>query len=215
MTDGIKETGEDGAAVEAENEPEPVTGPATARADAPSADTRDTAETDVDADSGQAASSSRGSADGKQALDTEGEIAADYLEELLDVADLDGDIDTYVENDRAQVSVITESNRLIGEDGEVLDALQELTRLAVTSETGERSRLMLDVGGYRESRRQKLTELATDVVDEVKTSGESVRLDPMNPFERKIVHDAVAAAGLVSESDGVEPDRRVVVRPSE
>ncbi len=152
--------------------------------------------------------------DSDQLLETEGEVAADYLEELLDVADLDGDIDTYVENQRAQVSVITESKQLIGNDGEVLEALQELTRLAVTNQTGERSRLMLDVGGFRQDRRRKLTELATDVIDEVKTSGESVRLDPMNSFERKIVHDAVAAAGLTSRSDGAEPERRVVVHPS-
>lgn len=157
---------------------------------------------------------SGGSATGSdKPLETEGEVAADYLEELLDVADLDGDIDTYVENDRAQVSVITNSTQLIGDDGEVLEALQELTRLAVASETGERSRLMLDVGGYRENRRRKLTELAADVIEEVRTSGEPVRLDPMNPFERKLVHDAVAEAGLTSESDGMEPERRVVVHP--
>lgn len=147
-------------------------------------------------------------------LDIEGEIAADYLEELLDVADMDGDIDTYVDNERAQVSVITGSSQLIGSDGEVLEALQELTRLAVTRQTGQRSRLMLDIGGHREDRRRKLAELATDVIHEVKTSGESVRLDPMSPYERKIVHDAVAEAGLSSESDGTEPERRVVVRPS-
>ena len=147
-------------------------------------------------------------------LDFEAEIAADYLEELLDIADLDGDIDTYIEGDRAHVSIISESTVLVGADGEVLDALQELTRLAVMTETGERSRLMLDVAGYREQRRQELMALAADAVGEAKQSHEPVPLAPMNPFERKVVHDAVAAAGLTSESEGEEPDRHVIVLPA-
>ncbi len=147
-------------------------------------------------------------------LDLEAEIAADYLEELLDIADLDGDIDTYIEGDRAHVSVISESNVLAGDKGEVLDALQELTRLAVMTETGERSRLMLDVAGFRERRRKELMALAADAVGEAKQSREPVPLAPMNPFERKVVHDAVAAAGLTSESEGEEPDRHVIVLPA-
>jgi spoIIIJ-associated protein len=147
-------------------------------------------------------------------LDTETEIAADYLEELLDIADLDGDIDTYIEGDRAHVSIVSESNVLVGPDGAVLDALQELTRLAVMTETGERSRLMLDVAGYRERRRKELEALAADAVGEAKESHEPVPLAPMNPFERKVIHDAVAAAGLTSESEGEEPDRHVVVIPA-
>jgi spoIIIJ-associated protein len=146
-------------------------------------------------------------------LETEAEIAADYLEELLDIADLDGDIDTFLEGDRAHVSVVSESEVLVGPDGSVLDALQELARLAVMTETGERSRLMLDVAGYRERRRKELLVLATDAVREVQDSRDRVPLAPMNPFERKIVHDAVAAAGLTSESEGEEPRRRVVVLP--
>jgi spoIIIJ-associated protein len=146
-------------------------------------------------------------------LDAEGEIAADYLEELLDIIDMDGDIDTYTEGDRAHVSVVTESDTLVGKDGEVLDALQELSRLAVLTETGRRSRLMLDIAGYREKRRKELQLLAQDAVNEVRESGEQVRLAPMNPFERKIVHDVVAGAGLTSESEGVEPNRRVVISP--
>jgi spoIIIJ-associated protein len=146
-------------------------------------------------------------------LDLEAEVAADYLEELLDIADLDGDIDTYIEGDRAHVSIISESNVLVGPDGEVLDALQELTRLAVMTETGERSRLMLDVAGYREQRRNELEALAADAVGEATQSQEPVPLAPMNPFERKVIHDAVAAAGLTSESEGEEPDRHVVVIP--
>ena len=147
----------------------------------------------------------------ESALDTESDVAADYLEELLDIVDLDGDIDTYIEGDRAHVSIVTESQVLVGKNGEVLDALQELARLAVLTETGRRSRLILDVAGHRDKRRQELLILAQEALAEVKTTGEPVRLPAMNPFERKIVHDAVAAAGLVSESEGVEPQRRVVI----
>ncbi|REB85202.1 RNA-binding protein [Cutibacterium acnes] len=144
-------------------------------------------------------------------LDEEGDIAADYLEELLDIADLDGDIDTYVESGRAHVSIVTDSQTLVGKDGKVLEALQELSRLAVMTKVGHRSRLMLDIAGYRESRRKDLVVLATEAIQSVKETGEPAHLAPMNPFERKIVHDAVAAAGLVSESEGVEPKRHVVI----
>ncbi|MDU2316406.1 MAG: R3H domain-containing nucleic acid-binding protein [Cutibacterium acnes] len=144
-------------------------------------------------------------------LDEEGDIAADYLEEFLDIADLDGDIDTYVESGRAHVSIVTDSQTLVGKDGKVLEALQELSRLAVMTEVGHRSRLMLDIAGYRESRRKDLVVLATEAIQSVKETGEPAHLAPMNPFERKIVHDAVAAAGLVSESEGVEPKRHVVI----
>jgi len=147
-------------------------------------------------------------------LETEAEVAADYLEELLDIADLDGDIDTFIEGDRAHVSIVSESQVLVGPDGSVLDALQELTRLAVMTETGNRSRLMLDVAGYRDTRRQQLLEVASGAVEQVRSAGERVSLEPMNPFERKIVHDAVASAGLVSESEGEEPRRHVVVLPA-
>jgi len=147
-------------------------------------------------------------------LETEAEIAADYLEELLDIADLDGDIDTYIEGDRAHVSIVSESQVLVGSGGGVLDALQELTRLAVMTETGDRSRLMLDVAGYRDRRRTELLELATQAIEEVRSTSARVPLQPMNPFERKIVHDAVAAASLTSESEGEEPRRHVVVLPA-
>jgi spoIIIJ-associated protein len=151
---------------------------------------------------------------GADTLENEGEIAADYLEELLDIADLDGDIDTYVEGGRAHVSIVTAGDMLVGSDGSVLEALQELARLAVMTETGRRSRLMLDIAGHRDRRRKELEVLAKDAIGDVKESGEPVRLAPMNPFERKIVHDVVAAAGLVSESEGEEPRRCVVVRPA-
>lgn len=148
-------------------------------------------------------------------LEQEGEIAADYLEELLEIADLDGDLDMDVEGDRATVSIVGANlPQLVGDNGEVLEALQELTRLAVYRETGERSRLMLDVSGHRAARRTALEEQAETVVAQVKETGEPVSLEPMSPFERKVVHDAVAAAGLKSESDGVEPRRFVVVLPA-
>ena len=147
-------------------------------------------------------------------LENEGEIAADYIEGLLDVADLDGDIDMDVEGDRAVVSVVGATlDELVGRRGEVLEALQELTRLAVHQQTGNRTRMMLDVGGYRQRRRAELAEAGQDAAEEVRRTGQPKKLWPMNPFERKIVHDAVAAAGLRSESEGEEPERRVVVLP--
>jgi spoIIIJ-associated protein len=147
-------------------------------------------------------------------LELEGEIAADYIEGLLDVADLDGDIDMDVEGDRAVVSVVGATlDELVGPGGEVLEALQELTRLAVHRHTGVRTRIMIDVGGYRSRRRSELAATGRDAADEVKRTGVPKKLWAMNPFERKIVHDAVAAAGLRSESEGEEPDRRVVVFP--
>lgn len=147
-------------------------------------------------------------------LEREGDIAADYLEALLDIADLDGDIDMDVEGDRAMVAIVgAKLTQLVGPNGKVLDALQELTRLAVTQQTGDRSRLMLDVAGHRAARREQLTELGTAACDRAKADGTAVKLEPMTPFERKIVHDAVAAAGLKSESEGDEPNRYVVVVP--
>ena len=171
------------------------------------------AEDSTSEDGTAADSDSDGAGEPDNPLDTEAEIAADYLEELLDIADLDGDIDTYIEGDRAHVSIVSQSEVLVGSNGEVLDALQELTRLAVMTETGDRSRLMLDVAGYRDKRRKELVALAADAVAEVRNSSDRVPLAPMNPFERKIIHDAVAAAGLTSESEGEEPRRHVVVLP--
>ena len=150
-----------------------------------------------------------------QRLEAEGDIAADYLEELLDIADLDGDLDMDVEGDRASVQIDgADLQQLVGRNGEVLEALQELTRLAVYRETGERSRLMLDVGGHRAEQRTRLVALAEKSIAEVKEKGEPLSLEPMSAFERKVVHDAVAAAGLKSESEGVEPRRYVVVLPA-
>jgi len=166
---------------------------------------------DVDANAEEGTRPSR-----QDRLENEGDIAADYLEELLDIADLDGDLDMDVEGDRASVSIVgADLSQLVGRNGEVLDALQELTRLAVYRETGERSRLMLDVSGHRAAQRARLETLAEETAARVKETGEPVSLDPMSPFERKVVHDAVAAAGLSSESEGVEPKRFVVVLPGD
>ena len=155
----------------------------------------------------------------KALLEREGEVAADFLETLLDIADLDGDIDLDVDGDRASVAIVDSEEgrvprRLVGPEGKVLEALQELTRLAVQSVTGERSRLMLDVAGHRAERRSVLVELAGKAIALCKESGNEVSLDPMSAFERKVVHDEVLKAGLGSESSGVEPRRFVVVVPA-
>ena len=152
-------------------------------------------------------------------LEREGEIAADYLERLLDVTDLDGDLDVDIDGDRAAVAIVDSEEgrvprRLVGRDGEVLEALQELTRLAVLASTGERSRLMLDVAGHRAARRAELVVQSQEAVARVRSTGVPISLTPMSPFERKVVHDAVAGAGLRSESEGVEPRRCVVVHPA-
>jgi len=162
----------------------------------------------VEAGTGKSVSASR--------LEEEGDVAADYLEELLDIADIDGDIDIEVRNGRTYISIVAEEeaaglDSLVGPDGEVLEALQELTRLAVLSATESRSRLVLDINGYRAERAGDLQKIAEDAVAAVKDSGEAVALAPMSAYERKIVHDAVADLGLVSESEGEGADRHIVV----
>jgi spoIIIJ-associated protein len=145
----------------------------------------------------------------------EGDVAGDYLERLLDILDVDGDIDLDVEGDRASVAIVGgDLKDLVGHDGAVLEALQELTRLAVAQSTGVRSRLMLDISGFRARRRADLTSLAAETARRVASSGQPERLSAMNPFERKVVHDVIAGvAGVHSESEGEEPNRRVVVLP--
>jgi spoIIIJ-associated protein len=172
-------------------------------------------EADGDEDDREAEDDGEGDvADDLSSLEEEGDIAADYIEGLLDIADLDGDIDMDVEGDRAVVSVVGATlDELVGTEGEVLEALQELTRLAVHRKTGVRARLMLDVGGFRARRRTELADLGRSVAEEVARTGEPKKLRAMSPFERKIIHDAVASAGLRSESEGEEPNRRVVVFP--
>ncbi|WP_374111659.1 protein jag [Pseudonocardia sp. ICBG1142] len=154
---------------------------------------------------------------GESLLIQEGDVAGDYLERLLDILDYDGDIDLDVEGGRAIVSIEgaeddPDLQKLVGDKGSVLESLQELARLAVQQQLGSRSRLMLDIAGWRRHRRDELTALGLETAEEVKASGESARLRPMTPFERKVVHDAVATVkGVVSESEGEEPRRQVVV----
>ncbi|WEV64026.1 R3H domain-containing nucleic acid-binding protein [Bifidobacterium sp. ESL0732] len=148
-------------------------------------------------------------------LNDEADIAADYLEGLLDIADYEGDIEMGVRNGRPTVQIVADDDEdiknLIGHKGEVVDALQLLTRLAVQQKTGDRSRLILDVDGYLKKRRQHLRDLALDVIDEVRETGEPANLDPMNSFERKVVHDLVREEGLKSRSHGEEPHRYVTI----
>lgn len=182
--------------------------------DGETVDDEDVDDEDVEVDDEDEDDEEDGEAD-LTSLEEEGEIAADYIEALLDIADLDGDIDMDVEGDRALVSVVGATlDELVGQDGEVLEALQELTRLAVHRKTGLRARLMLDVGGFRARRRSELAEFGRTVAAEVERTGEPKKLRAMSPFERKIIHDAVASAGLRSESEGEEPHRRVVVFPA-
>ncbi len=156
----------------------------------------------------------------RKALESEGDIAADFLEELLDILDMDGDIDISVEAGRPKVAVVADGpnqdmKRLVGPDGEVLEALQDLARLAVQSETGNMSRLMLDIADFRAGRKEQLAEKARASIAEVRESGTPFSMPPMNAFERKVVHDVVLEAGLVSESEGEDPDRHVVIKPAE
>ena len=156
----------------------------------------------------------------RRALENEGDIAADFLEELLDILDMDGDIDISVEAGRPKVAVVADGpnqdmRRLVGPDGEVLEALQDLARLAVQSETGNMSRLMLDIADFRAGRKEQLAETARVAIAEVRETGAAVAMVPMNAFERKVVHDVVLEAGLVSESDGEDPHRHVVIKLAE
>ncbi len=148
-------------------------------------------------------------------LNEEADIAADYLEGLLDIVDYEGDIEMGVRNNRPTVQIVadddTDIKHLIGRNGEVVDALQQLTRLAVQQKTGERSHLIVDVDGYLKRKRQRLHDIALDAIDEVHETGEPVDLKPMNSFERKIVHDVVREEGMKSRSHGEEPHRYVTV----
>jgi len=207
----------------------------TAPQQAPDAEIPETAQTAETAESAQAddAAQSAASEDADQStedesdeaetaeervkrLEEEGDIAADYLEELLDITDLDGDMDIDVDGDRASVEIrgadrLAELNR---PKGELLDALQELARLAVQTRTGQRSRLMLDIGGFREEHKNSLEELAATAIAEAKESGAPVPMRAMNPFERKVVHDVAKREGLRSESDGDGKNRHVVIYPA-
>lgn len=157
----------------------------------------------------------------EEIFEDEGDIAADYLEELLDIADIDGDIDIEIRNGRTYLSVVTEQgtseelSALVGENGEVLDALQELLRLSVLAATGQRTRLILDIADFRASRQKALVELAETAIAQVQESGQEVHLDPLGPYERKLIHDLVAAHGLYSQSEGTGPGRHIVIMAEE
>lgn len=197
VVDGGQPTGTDGAA------------------DADTGD--DTQRADVSQQTAAAPAAEGGGQTSEDQLVQEGDAAGDYLERLLDLVDYDGDIDLDVEGDRAVVSIDggTDLEKLVGSRGAVLEALQELTRLAVQQQTGVRSRLMLDIAQWRTARRSELSELGRSAAERVRDGGEPARLQPMTPFERKIVHDAVGSVvGVYSESEGEEPRRRVVVFPS-
>ncbi len=214
-TDDVAEGGAQGAVVDADDADED-------ESDEDESDEDEDDESDDDEAEGTGKSSRRRSGRGEsiKRLEEEGEVAADYLEELLDIGDIDGDIDIDVENGRASVAIVADGGserdlrRLVGPRGEVLEALQDLARLAVQAKTGERSRLMLDVAGHRAARRRALEEQAARACQEVQRTNQPVRLEPMSAFERKVVHDVVADAGLVSESEGEDPARRVVVFPA-
>jgi spoIIIJ-associated protein len=170
-------------------------------------------EADDDADADDEAGSDEA---GDEELFQQSEIAADYVEGLLDVLDMDGDIDELIANGRPMVEVVGgRLQSLVGPRGATLEALQDLARLAVFRRTGSPSRLLLDVGGYRATRRNELTAVARNAIERVREHGEPVKLEPMSAFERKCVHDVVnASEGVESESEGVEPNRRIVVRPT-
>lgn len=178
------------------------------------ADTADTPVAETDAAEAEAAAKQRRD-ERLRRLEEEGDFAADYLEELMDIADLDGDIDIDVDGDRASVEIrdADELAALNAPKGELLDALQELTRLAVQARTGQRSRLMLDIGGFRAGHKSELEELAAKAIEQAKSGTVPVPLQPMNPFERKVVHDVAKREGLRSESDGEGKSRHVVIYP--
>ncbi|WP_256793140.1 R3H domain-containing nucleic acid-binding protein [Terrabacter sp. Ter38] len=216
-TDQVTEIPESALAVEASEGGEVAEADASDQSSDAAADSD---EADADDQGNQADRADKGDKKSRvRMLEREGEVAADFLETLLDIADLDGDIDVDVDGDRAAIAIVDSDEgrvprRLVGTDGKVLEALQELTRLAVQVETGERSRLMLDIAGHRAQRRSALVELAKVAIAEVQESGTKRALEPMTAFERKVVHDEVAAAGLVSESEGVDPHRHIVILPA-
>ena len=146
-------------------------------------------------------------------LEEEGEIAADYIEELLDIYDLDGDIDIDVRQGRAYLAVTAEgeSNLRLISHPDTVEALQELARLSVQAKTGTYSRLILDIGGSRDAKAASLAKLVDKAIARAKESGEKVSLKAMSSYERKLAHDMIAAAGLVSESEGEGKDRHIVI----
>ncbi len=149
-------------------------------------------------------------------LDREADVAADYIEELLDIADLDGDIDIDTRGGRAYLSVTASegSNLSILATPDSVAALQELTRIAVQTKTGQFSRLILDIAGSRDARRAELSELVDKAVERLEEGAASASLPPMSSYERKLVHDIVSERGYRSESEGEGRDRHTVITPA-
>lgn len=176
-------------------------------------------ETETEAGTKETTGASGGSAGSRdsEALFGESEIAADYIEGLLDILDYDGDIDELVQSGRPLVELVGDGlDPLIGQRGATLEALQELARLAVFQRTGSPSRLLLDVGGFRAARRKELAAIAKNAVEKIREHGGTIKLEPMTAFERKCVHDVINELDDVeSESEGVEPHRQIVVRAVE
>jgi spoIIIJ-associated protein len=150
-------------------------------------------------------------------LEEEGEVAADYLEELLDIFDLDGDINIDVRQGRAYLEVTAdeESNLRLVSHPDTVEALQELTRIAVQTKTQSFSRLIIDIAGSRQVRLDALTKLVNKAIDKVKDTNAAVALKPMSSYDRKISHDLIAEAGLVSQSEGEGKERHIVAKPAE
>lgn len=150
-------------------------------------------------------------------LEEEGEVAADYLEELLDIFDLDGDINIDVRQGRAYLEVTAdeESNLRLVSHPDTVEALQELTRIAVQTKTQSFSRLIIDIAGSRQVRLDALTKLVNKAIDKVKDTNAAVALKPMSSYDRKISHDLIAEAGLISQSEGEGKERHIVAKPAE
>ncbi|MBL6593376.1 MAG: DNA-binding protein [Actinobacteria bacterium] len=147
-------------------------------------------------------------------LEKEGEIAADFIEEFLDLADLDGDLEIEFKQERVYLTVDSEGESNLGKvsDPETVNAIQEITRLAVQSKTGEMSRLILDIAGSRDAKAKQLKDLVEKTLAKLEETDKEQHLKPMSSYDRKLVHDMVAEAGMVSESEGQGRDRHIVIR---
>lgn len=150
----------------------------------------------------------------EQELEQEGEIAADFIEEFLDVADLDGDLEIEFRQERVYISVSSDEQSNLGvvSKPETVEALQELARLAVQSKSGDMSRLILDVGGSRAAKTEQLRKLVERSIEKLEESEKDQHLKPMSSYDRKQVHDMVSESGFVSESEGVGKERHIVIR---
>lgn len=177
--------------------------------------TQDSAKARVEAGSTPEVASESESESGSDEARDEADIAGDYLEELLDIADIDGDFDIDEGNGRVLIAITSEeedSNLSKLGDPETVEALQQLTRLAVQAETGEFSRVILDVAGSREARRAELAVLVNSAFEKLEAGAATAALPPMSSYERKIVHDLAAEKGLTSESEGEGRDRHPILR---